>query len=102
VSFHGFRDDEVLIGGSSSPALKRRVRDAIADAVQGVVVRIARADERYGGDNPCNIVNRLTAGGRGGLQIEQGLAIRRQHGAEIAGAVAGVYAKRLRRPLSVR
>ena len=101
VSFHGFRDDEVLIGGSSSPALKRRVRDAIADAVQGIVVRIARADERYGGDNPCNIVNRLTAGGRGGLQIEQGLAIRRQHGAEIAAAVAGVYAKRLRRPLTV-
>ena len=101
VSFHGFRDDEVLIGGSSSPALKRRVRDAIADAVPGILVRIARADERYGGDNPCNIVNRLTAGGRGGLQIEQGLAIRRQHGAEIAGAVAGVYAKRLRRPLTV-
>ncbi len=101
VAFHGFRDDEVLIGGACSPALKRRVRDAIADAVEGIVVRVARADERYGGDNPCNIVNRLTAGGRGGLQIEQGLTIRRDHGDAIAAAVAGVYARRLRRPLTV-
>ena len=35
------------------------------------------------------------------LQIEQGLTIRRQHGDAIAAAVAGVYAWRLRRPLTV-
>ena len=101
VAFHGFRNDEVLIGGTASPALKRRVRDAIADAVEGIVVRVARPDDRFGGDNPCNIVNRLTAGWRGGVQIEQGLTIRRQHGDVIAAAVAGVYARRLRHPLTV-
>jgi hypothetical protein len=99
VAFHGFDEQEVLIGGIAPTGLKHEVRSAIEAATvgSGISVRVATPKDRFGGDDPRNIVNRLTVDGLGGLQIEQSLSARRDHGAAIADAVAAVYARRLRR-----
>ena len=92
VAFHGFGSDEVLIGGTAAPAFKELVREAVQASVgSGIRVRVATDADHFGGDDPCNIVNRLTAGGAGGLQIEQSLRAREEHWCEIADAIARVY-----------
>jgi phage replication-related protein YjqB (UPF0714/DUF867 family) len=93
LAFHGFDRHEILIGGTASRALKRALRSAIMRAVDGsqIPVRIASPADVFGGDDPDNIVNRLTVGGHGGIQIEQGLAARTGHWAAIAEAVAKTY-----------
>jgi phage replication-related protein YjqB (UPF0714/DUF867 family) len=91
VAFHGFNDEPgVLIGGTAPAAVKERVRQAIHDVLpEGLGVRIAGPDELYGGDDPRNIVNRLSP--CGGIQIEQGSIPRDAHGEAIADAVAEVF-----------
>jgi phage replication-related protein YjqB (UPF0714/DUF867 family) len=92
VAFHGFEPSEVLIGGTAPPSLKEDLRDAIDAAIgSGIRVRVATPDDHYGGDSPRNIVNRITAGGMGGVQIEQSLKARDDHWCAIADAVADVY-----------
>ena len=92
VAFHGFGDDEILIGGTALPTLKEELREKIEAAIgPGIRVRVATPADKFGGDNPCNIVNRLTAGGTGGIQIEQSLPAREDHWCKIADAVADVY-----------
>ena len=54
-------------------------------------MRIANNSDDFDGDNPRNIVNRLTAEGKGGVQIEQSRLARDKYWKEIADAVAGVY-----------
>ncbi|MGH9192492.1 MAG: poly-gamma-glutamate hydrolase family protein, partial [Acidimicrobiales bacterium] len=99
VAFHGFDEPEILIGGRARAALKEEIRCAIEAAIRGshICVRVATPDDRFGGDDPCNIVNLLTLRGAGGIQIEQGLPARKDHGEAIANAVATVYERRLRR-----
>jgi phage replication-related protein YjqB (UPF0714/DUF867 family) len=96
-SFHGFSDQGVLIGGTASGTLKQQIKTAIEGAVAGsdITVRIARASDNYGGDSPRNVVNRITADGAGGLQIEQSFAAREGHWQSIAEAVASVYRSRI-------
>ena len=93
VAFHGFEDPEILIGGTAPPELKEEIRCAVerATAASRIEVRIAGPEDGYGGDDPGNIVNRLSAGGAGGLQIEQSLRARLDHWPAIANAVADVY-----------
>ena len=100
VAFHGFRDDGVLVGGGAPFRLKAEIAAAIEDAVagSGIRVRIAGPDDEFNGDSPQNIVNRLTAGGRGGIHLEQSQAARTGHALDIADAVAHVFAGRLARP----
>ena len=66
----------------------RRLVFGIAASV-ALGVRVAGPDERYGGDDPDNIVNRLSP--CGGIQIEQGLRPREDYGTDIANAVADVF-----------
>jgi phage replication-related protein YjqB (UPF0714/DUF867 family) len=91
VAFHGFDDEPgVLIGGTATGELKERLRRAIERVLPSTLaVRVALPDERYGGDDPRNIVNRLSP--CGGIQIEQGLTPREAHGRDIADAVADVF-----------
>jgi phage replication-related protein YjqB (UPF0714/DUF867 family) len=102
VSFHGFDEPLVLVGGRAPIELRDAIRSAIADAIADpeIVVRVATPDEPFNGDDPCNIVNRITANGQNGVQIEQSLPARTKHWDKIADAVADVYAARLRRPSS--
>jgi phage replication-related protein YjqB (UPF0714/DUF867 family) len=97
VAFHGFNDElGVLIGGTAPAAVKERVRRAIEQVLpQELPVRVALPTERYGGDDPQNIVNRLSP--CGGIQIEQGSDPRDLHGCDIADAVADCF-----RPTTVR
>jgi phage replication-related protein YjqB (UPF0714/DUF867 family) len=77
VAFHGFATDpdrpDVLVGGAAPDALKRVVRAVIAAAVGGAGLRveIAGRGDPLGGDEDANLVNRLTADGRSGIQVEQ-------------------------------
>jgi phage replication-related protein YjqB (UPF0714/DUF867 family) len=99
VAFHGFDKSEILIGGTAPPVLKHEIRCAIEAATSSsdICVRVATPDDEFGGDDPCNIVNLLTDRGAGGIQIEQSLLARKDHGEAIADAVATVYARKLRR-----
>jgi hypothetical protein len=68
VAFHGFSDDDILIGGGASDSLKTELKEAINDALNNegsgckVIIRIARAEDNFNGDSPRNIVNRLANG----------------------------------------
>ena len=97
VAFHGFDDPDILIGGGAPYSLKQEIKAAIEGAIAGLgtTVRIARPDEDFNGDNPRNIVNRLTAGGANGIQIEQSLLARASRGQAIADAVANVYSSKV-------
>jgi phage replication-related protein YjqB (UPF0714/DUF867 family) len=97
VAFHGFGRTGVLIGGAAPYTLKREIELAIERAVagSGLWVRIAQPGDDLGGSSSHNIVNRLTAGGVGGIQIEQSLSARGGHWQAIADAVASVYRSKL-------
>jgi phage replication-related protein YjqB (UPF0714/DUF867 family) len=103
VAFHGFGGSGVVIGGRAADDIKHAVCRAIDDALlgTGIDVRIAGPDDPLGGDDAANIVNRLTIGRRGGIQIEQDEVVRTDHWSEVAQAVSDVYANLLsRRPVS--
>ncbi len=98
VAFHGFGQNEILIGGGTAAGpLKAEIKGAIERAItgSGIAVRIATSVEGYGGDSPRNIVNRLTAGGEIGIQIEQSFSARESYWHAIADAVADVYRAKL-------
>ncbi|MDF0668722.1 MAG: poly-gamma-glutamate hydrolase family protein [Nitrospira sp.] len=99
VAFHGIEDDvsdDILIGGLAPDALKEKIKEAIEGVVGSVFrVHITTPDDQFGGDDKRNIVNRLTAGGANGVQIEQKEAPREEKGLAIAEAVAKVYASKL-------
>jgi phage baseplate assembly protein W/phage replication-related protein YjqB (UPF0714/DUF867 family) len=102
VAFHGFSDDpekptpyDILVGG-----LAETLKEEVKKAIEGVVgsdfkVHIATPDEQFGGDDKRNIVNRLTAGGRNGIQIEQKMEPRKKYALRLADAVARVYESKL-------
>jgi len=98
VAFHGFHPSEILIGGGgSAESLKQDIKREIEGRIAGsdIPVRIASPNERYGGDSLHNIVNRLTADGESGIQIEQSRQARSRYWQEIADAVADVYDREL-------
>ncbi len=97
VAFHGFSTDGVLVGGAAPLALKQEIAAALECVLAGstIQVRIARPSDDNDGDSPRNLVNRLTAGGVNGVQIEQSLEARRRFGQAIACAVAEVYHAKL-------
>ena len=94
VAFHGMRGAGVLIGGGRN---SRALQEEIAAEIRGlpdVAVRLADPDDVLGGNATSNIVNLLTATERG-VQIEQSRTVRDEHGADVADAVASVYARHL-------
>jgi phage replication-related protein YjqB (UPF0714/DUF867 family) len=101
AAFHGFSEEDILIGGGACDSLKAELKEAIDDAVNNessrckVTIRIARAEDNFNGDSPENVVNRLAKWN--GIQIEQALAVRERCWSEIADAVAAVYRRRLAR-----
>jgi phage replication-related protein YjqB (UPF0714/DUF867 family) len=97
IAFHGMSEAGVIIGGGAPLPLKQQIAAALCSALTGsnIEVRIADPSEEYDGDSPDNIVNRLTASGTNGVQIEQSLEARDDYGMAIADAVAGVYRAQL-------
>jgi phage replication-related protein YjqB (UPF0714/DUF867 family) len=100
IAFHGFSEADVLIGGAAPLPLKQAISCALEKALagSGIPVRIADPSDGYDGDSPANIVNRLTACGGGGVQIEQSIEARSRYWKAIADAVALVYGVELSRP----
>lgn len=90
VSFHGFSNDGIAVGGGASESLKRRVRDAIDDATGGRYDVSTVTGGEYAGDSPENFVNWLTAD-RNGVQLEQGWDVRVDDWQPVAEAVIEVY-----------
>lgn len=88
VSFHGYGGEGVLVGGGADADRKATLRDAIDGAVR-VPVEVVDAGE-YAGVHPRNVVNRLPE--RGGVQLEQSLAVRERNWRTVADAVASVLA----------
>jgi phage replication-related protein YjqB (UPF0714/DUF867 family) len=96
VAFHGFSEEDVLIGGGAPLAFKREIAAAVQEVLGSAIpVRVATPADNYDGDSPRNIVNRLTAGGVNGVQIEQSLEARDKFWRPIADAVASVYSAKL-------
>lgn len=100
VAFHGFDDPEIpydiLIGGRAPEALKEELKCAIENVIgPDFIVYITNADDDFGGDHERNIVNRLTAGGANGIQIEQKNEPREKCWRDIADAVAGAFDPKL-------
>lgn len=92
VSFHGFSQSGIAIGGGASESYKIAIRDGIDAATNGVYdVYLAEEDGSYDGSSAENFVNWLTADGNG-LQIEQSWDVRVDDWDTIADAVASVYA----------
>jgi phage replication-related protein YjqB (UPF0714/DUF867 family) len=93
VAFHGFKRNEILVGGTARPELKQDLRDRIATATAGsqIPVRIAEDGDPLGGVEARNLVNRITASRVNGIQIEQSSTARSDHWRAIADAVADFY-----------
>jgi len=92
VSFHGWSESHIAIGGAAPTTLREDVRDAIAD-VADCAVRLS-ATESLDGDSPENIVNWITESGTDGVQIEQPWSVRDNYPLVVADAVADVFANR--------
>jgi phage replication-related protein YjqB (UPF0714/DUF867 family) len=97
VAFHGMEDPAIIIGGTAPATLKHEIKGAIEVATSGshIKVSVAEPGDVFDGDDPNNIVNRLTVGGANGIQIEQGARARSQFGLAIAAAVVDVFRPKL-------
>lgn len=93
VSFHGMGASGILIGGGGPLELKQQLRSAILAAFGNtpVSIKIASKGDKLSGMSSRNVTNWLTAGGDGGIQLEQSYEVRTQHWAKVASAVAQVY-----------
>ena len=93
MSFHGLDGAEILIGGAAPAKFKLDLKSAIDGAIAGtgISVRIAQPGDKFNGDDPRNIVNRLCPAY--GIQVEQPLRARRDFGRIIADAVATFYSR---------
>lgn len=91
VSFHGFDETGIAVGGGASRDRKRTVCQAIADATDGKYeVYVPNDGSDYAGTAADNYVNWVTADGDG-IQIEQSMEARREDWRVIAEAVASVF-----------
>jgi phage replication-related protein YjqB (UPF0714/DUF867 family) len=103
IAFHGFKYEEIRIGGTAGLTTKQKVQAAIANAIDdgngNPLVPVCIAGENppcaspsgeYNGGDSQNVLNRLTIGGANTIQLEQDLDIRKTHGLAIARAVADV------------
>lgn len=93
VSFHGMTGNkEVLIGGAGPDLVKLALKDAIKNVLpSSYTVHLASPGDSNSGFSSENIVNWITTGGAGGIQLEQTLDVRSNYGDEVAGAVASVF-----------
>jgi len=95
VSFHGFGEPGVLVGGGAPEFFRREIARAIDDRLEeGIDVRVATGGA-YDGDGPENVVNWLTESGADGVQTEQSYDVRSAHWETVARAIVAVYERRV-------
>lgn len=90
ISFHGFLDTGIAVGGGADREVKREVCDALEEATEGKYeVYIPRRDSSVAGTSPRNYVNWL-ADNNNGVQLEQSPAVRQDDWKTVAKAVSDV------------
>lgn len=94
VSFHGYGEEDVAVGGGATTALKQEIADAIAGIENFPYDVTVVTSGPYAGTDPDNFINWLTSAGNG-IQIEQPYEARRDYGQAIADAVASVFASKI-------
>lgn len=94
VSFHGFSEPGIAIGGNACGSLKAKVRDGIDSLTEGRYDVSIVDDGPYAGSSPDNFVNWLVDG-ENGIQIEQGWDVRTNDWETVAAAVIEVYSELL-------
>jgi len=88
VSFHGWTESHLAVGGMAPSEHREAVRDEIDAAVDGAFeVRLAAEDTELSGDVPENVVNWITASGTDGIQLEQPSEARTEYTEAVADAV---------------
>jgi phage replication-related protein YjqB (UPF0714/DUF867 family) len=96
IAFHGMDENFICVGGNAESidaGLIDEIRDSIKHKLGPDIEVVATAcGGGFSGDDPSNIVNRLSVKG---IQIEQGLEIRDSHWKEIAQAVVDVMGPRI-------
>ncbi|MFO7563760.1 MAG: poly-gamma-glutamate hydrolase family protein [Enhygromyxa sp.] len=93
LAFHGMSASGVLIGGAGPQELKQLLQQEIQAALGGAAGPVKTTNGgKLSGTSSKNVVNWVTAGGGGGIQIEQSYEIRSKHWQAVADAVAKVYA----------
>ncbi|MFC4359859.1 poly-gamma-glutamate hydrolase family protein [Halobium salinum] len=92
VSFHGWSESHVAVGGGAPRKLREAVRDSISDAVGGAFRVEVGADDARDGSSSENFVNWLTASGAAGIQLEQCYEARTTYRSEVLEGVADVLA----------
>jgi phage replication-related protein YjqB (UPF0714/DUF867 family) len=95
VAFHGMSAPGVLIGGAGPDDLKEMLKDAILDELSDpdIDVVIAEQGDANSGMSSKNVVNWLSDGGVGGIQLEQSMKVRKDHWQEVVDAVVSVYSQ---------
>lgn len=94
VSFHGFSEPGIAIGGTACRSLKMKFRDEIDGMTEGQYDVYLADDGPYAGDSSENFVNWLVDGDNG-VQIEQSWDARTDDWDTIAAAVVEVYSDTL-------
>ena len=104
VAFHGFQRKEneadVYIGGGASQSLKLVIEKALNDLDLPITVKISTCDDnpKFQGFSAENLINRLATSG---IHLEQSFEAREKFCAEIASAIAKVFASRRRSQLCI-
>jgi phage replication-related protein YjqB (UPF0714/DUF867 family) len=94
VAFHGMSASGILIGGAAPQQLKEMLKSELLQTLSDdIQVKIAMPGDANSGTSKKNVVNWLTAGGLGGVQIEQSMDVRVNHWEEVAEAVSNVYSQ---------
>jgi phage replication-related protein YjqB (UPF0714/DUF867 family) len=94
VSFHGYGESDILVGGGAGSTLKNEVKTAIENVVGTNYDVEVVSSGPYAGTSSDNFVNWLTSSGSNGIQIELPYSARRDYGQSIAEAVATVFANK--------
>jgi phage replication-related protein YjqB (UPF0714/DUF867 family) len=88
LSLHGLADAGVLVGGGVDPGTRRAVARRLDGAVSPAVEVVSTG--QYAGVDPDNFVNWLGDGG--GIQIEQGPAVRDDERMAVVATLEGLVA----------
>ena len=94
VAFHGMKEKSakytIYVGGASSTCVRDQVIATLTSVLanENDVSVVHSPDPKLAGDSEYNLVNWLTLGGAGGIQLEQTRDVRDDYGPEVARAVA--------------
>lgn len=92
MSFHGFSELGIAIGGNACRSLKTKLRDEIDGMTEEQYDVYLADDGAYAGNSPENFINWLVNGDNG-VQIEQSWDARTDDWDAIATAVVEVYSE---------